>query len=91
VPFKWCSAGNETETSEITVQSKCGNQAQRHIHSMLTCSKKHFISCVLHANVCLPIVEQVHPGLYEALMNVLKQCLTKLCITYVEMYLSIPS
>jgi len=23
--------------------------------------KKHFISCLLHANGCLPIVEQIHP------------------------------
>jgi len=29
--------------------------------------KKHFISCLLHASVCLPIVEQIHTNQYEAL------------------------
>jgi len=29
--------------------------------------KKHSISCLLHANVCLPIVEQIHKNQYEAL------------------------
>jgi len=29
--------------------------------------KKHSISCLLHANVCLPIVEQIHADQYEAL------------------------
>jgi len=31
------------------------------------CSKKHFISSLLHANVCLPIVDQIHADQYEAL------------------------
>jgi len=46
------------ETNEIAVL--CSKQAQRHICSVLTCSKKYFISCLLHANVCLPTVEQIH-------------------------------
>jgi len=29
--------------------------------------KKHFISCLLHANVCLLTVEQIHADQYEAL------------------------
>ena len=41
---------------------------------MLFCSKKHFIFCLLHANVCLPIVEQIHTNWYEALTCYL-QCL----------------
>ena len=28
--------------------------------SVLSCYKKHSISCLLHANACLPIVEQIH-------------------------------
>jgi len=31
-------------------------------HKVLSCSKKDFISCLLHANVCLPTVEQIHTG-----------------------------
>jgi len=50
--------------SEITIlRSK---QAPRHFRTVLSCSKKHFISCLLDANVFLPIVEQIHTG-YEAL------------------------
>ena len=41
---------------------------------MLTCSKKHFVTCLLHANVCLPIVERIHTDLYEASTRCL-QCL----------------
>jgi len=29
--------------------------------------KKHFISCLLNANVCLPIVKQIHADQYELL------------------------
>ena len=49
-----------SETSEITIGLLCSKQTQRHFWSVLSCSKKHFISCLLHANVCLPIVEQIH-------------------------------
>jgi len=29
-------------------------------NTVLSCSKKHFTLCLLHANVCFPIVEQIH-------------------------------
>jgi len=59
----WCvdkciNEGWYSETSEITVQ--CSKQTQRHFWSVFSCSKKHSISCLLHANVCLQIVEQIH-------------------------------
>jgi len=28
--------------------------------SVLHCSQKHSVSCILHANVCLPFVVQIH-------------------------------
>ena len=37
-----------SETSEITIL--CSKQTQMHFWSVLYCSKKHFISCLLHAN-----------------------------------------
>ena len=46
------------ETSEIAVL--CSKQAQRHICSVFTCSKKNFIPCLLHANAWLSIVAQIH-------------------------------
>jgi len=48
---------------------------QRHLCSVLNCSKKHSIPCLLHANVCLPTVEQMHADQYEALTNCVQQCL----------------
>jgi len=46
------------KTNEIV--SLCSKQAPRHIRSVLSCSKKYFISCLLHATVCLPTVEKIH-------------------------------
>ena len=43
--------------SEITVL--CSKQTQRHFRSVLSSSKKLSILCLLHTNVCLPIVEQI--------------------------------
>jgi len=40
----------------------------------LSCLKR-FISCLLHTNVCLPIVEQIHADYYEALTWCIQQCL----------------
>ena len=54
-----------SETSEITIL--CSKQTMGHFWSVLSCSKKHFISCLLHANVCLPIVEQIYADQYEEL------------------------
>jgi len=54
-----------SESSEITIL--CSKKTQRHFWSVHSCSKKHFISCLLHANVCLPIVEQIHADQHEAL------------------------
>jgi len=45
-------------TSEFSVL--CRKQAQMHICSVLTSSKRHSILCLYHANICLPIVEQIH-------------------------------
>ena len=39
----WCCS----ETSEIIIL--CSKQTQRHFWSLLSCSKKHSISCLLHA------------------------------------------
>ena len=60
-----CCFASLWETSGNNVL--CSKQTQRQFRSMLSCSKKHFISCLLHANVCLPIVEQIHTDQYEAL------------------------
>jgi len=51
--------------------------------------KKHFISCLLHANACLPIVEQIHTDYSMKRLSV--ACAyatmpTELCITYREIY-----
>jgi len=47
--------------------------------------KNTVISCLLHASVCLTIVEQIHKDQYEAL-NVLRTTIPiKLRITYPEM------
>ena len=69
-----------SETSEITIL--CSKQTQRHFWSVLSCSKKHFLSCLLHANVCLPIVEQIHADQYEVLTITMS---IELCIMYPEM------
>jgi len=58
-----------SETSEITRPILCSKRTQRHFWSVLSCSKKHFISCLLHTNVCLPTVEQIHTDQYEALVT----------------------
>jgi len=60
----WCFAKGLTEgwwwwhpeTSEIAILCK---QALSHIRLELSCSK-NTISCLLHASVCFPIVEQIH-------------------------------
>jgi len=49
-----------SETSEIA--TLCSKQGQRHICSVLTCSKKHFILWLFYDNVCLPIVVQIYTG-----------------------------
>jgi len=46
------------QRSEITVL--CSKQAQRHLCSVLFCSEKRLIRCLLHAYLRLPIVEQIH-------------------------------
>ena len=51
--------------SEITIL--CSKQTQRHFWSVHSCCKKHFISCLLHDNVCFPTVEQIHADWYEAI------------------------
>ena len=38
--------------------------------------EKHSISCLLHAKVCLSIVEQIHADRYEALTCCIWQCLS---------------
>jgi len=50
-----------TKTNEIT--TLCSKQVPRHIWSVFSCSKKHFISCLLHANICLLTVEQIHTSM----------------------------
>ena len=54
-----------SETSEITMM--CCKQTQRRFWSVLSCSKKHSILCLLHANLCLPTVKQIYTDQYEAL------------------------
>ena len=44
----------------------CSKQTQRHFWLVLPCSKKHSVSCILHANVCLPSVVPINTD-YEAL------------------------
>jgi len=36
--------------------------------------KKHFVSCLLHANVCFPIVGQIYADQYEALTYAVVEC-----------------
>ena len=58
----WINASLKDD-DDIQRQAKsllCSKQTQRHFWSVLSCSKKHFISCLLHANVSLPIVEQIY-------------------------------
>ena len=74
--WQWCP-----ETSEITVL--CSKQAQRHLCSVFICSKKHSILCLLHANACLPIVEQMQTNV--KLLWVACKMPIELRITYPEM------
>jgi len=61
------------KTSEIAVVHS--KQAQRHSlnSTALTCCEKHSNSCLLHANICLPIVEKIQTDYYEALTSCEKQ------------------
>ena len=47
---------NDLTANAINLRSKYVSN----IHNGSAFSKKHFISCLLHANVCLPTVEQLH-------------------------------
>jgi len=45
----------------------CAANKLRGTFDQCSCNKKHSISCLLHDNVCLPTVEQIHTDKYEAL------------------------
>jgi len=49
---------DDIQTSEIT--RLCSKEASRHFRSVFSCSTKNFISCLFHASICLPMVEQIH-------------------------------
>jgi len=70
-------------TSEIAVP--CRKQTQMHLCSVLTCSKKHSIPCLFHANTCLPIMEQIHTDRLVWNGYELPIMPTELCTTYSEM------
>ena len=67
-----------SETSEITIL--CSKQTQRHFWSVLSCCKKHFISCLLHAN-CGGNTRRLVWSAYVLHITMP----IELCITYPEM------
>ena len=84
-----CRRGHDLFGLILAALLLCSKQTQRHFSSVLSYIKKYSISCLLHANACLPIVEQMHTGLYGALTCCAQQCLPNYALGYIPRIVSV--